>query len=81
MKLYITVITRSRKPGIIQGGKDHYTVRVAAVPEKGKANEELCCRLADHFSIKRSDIHIVRGHTSRKKIVEISDPVIKKDTP
>jgi uncharacterized protein len=42
-------------------------VRVAAPPEKGKANEELRDCLARALGISKSSIELVAGSTSRRK--------------
>lgn len=44
-------------------------VSVRSAPEDGKANAELCEVLAKHFGVPKTAISIVRGHTSRKKVV------------
>lgn len=44
---------------------------VTVVPEKGKANKALIALLSKHFGVAKSMITIVRGETSRLKIVEI----------
>lgn len=46
-------------------------VKVNAVPEKGKANIEICRVLSDYFGVPRSNIEIVSGHTSAHKRVRI----------
>jgi uncharacterized protein (TIGR00251 family) len=46
-------------------------VKIAAPPEKGKANEELCRFLAGHYGVARSAVSIVSGHTSGLKLVRI----------
>jgi uncharacterized protein (TIGR00251 family) len=46
-------------------------VRVAAPPERGKANKELIDLLARTLVVGRSTISIVRGETSRHKIIEV----------
>lgn len=48
-------------------------VKIAAPPERGKANEELCRFLADHYGIPKSSVSIVSGHTALLKLVRI-DP-------
>jgi uncharacterized protein len=45
--------------------------RIAAVPEKGRANQELCSLLAQHFGVAKGDVEIVSGHTSPLKLVRI----------
>ncbi len=44
---------------------------VKAPPDKGKANAALVELLARHFSIPKSKVRILRGHSSRKKLVEL----------
>lgn len=46
-------------------------VRVKAVPEDGKANEELCGFLARHYGVARGAVEIVSGATSQRKRVRI----------
>jgi hypothetical protein len=46
-------------------------IRLTAPPVDGAANEALIRFLADTFSLSRSQIEIVSGHTSKNKIVRI----------
>jgi uncharacterized protein (TIGR00251 family) len=46
-------------------------VKLAAPPEKGRANEELRELLAAHFGVARSAVTIVAGHGSARKLVRI----------
>jgi uncharacterized protein (TIGR00251 family) len=71
MLLYVKVITRASAPTVLERTPDQFTVKVTAPPEKGKANEEVCRLLAEHFAVSRSAVRIVRGQTARRKIVEI----------
>ncbi len=47
-------------------------IKLAAVPEKGKANAELCAFLAREFGLSRNRVEVVAGATSPQKIVRIS---------
>jgi uncharacterized protein (TIGR00251 family) len=47
-------------------------VRIAAPPEKGKANDALCAFLAGHYGVPRSAVTIVSGHTAALKLVRIT---------
>jgi len=47
-------------------------VRVAAAPERGKANEAVLALLAATLSVPRSSVTLVSGHGSRDKIVELA---------
>ncbi len=46
---------------------DALKVRVAAPPEKGRANEALVTVLAEAFGVAAKDVTIVAGETSRSK--------------
>jgi uncharacterized protein (TIGR00251 family) len=48
-----------------------WKIKVAAAPEKGKANRALCAFLAEHFGIPQSRVSIVSGETSHLKRVRI----------
>ena len=47
-------------------------VKVAAPPLKGRANKELIDLLSRLLGIGRGDISIVRGHSSRLKVIAVS---------
>ena len=47
-------------------------IRLAAAPEKGRANEELCRFLAHELQVPLARVEIVTGHTSARKRVRIS---------
>lgn len=47
-------------------------VRVAAPPERGKANAELCSFLARDIGVPASKVEVISGHTSPLKLVRIS---------
>jgi uncharacterized protein (TIGR00251 family) len=70
--LKVKVEPRSSKKGISGLIGDSLKVKVHAPPVGGAANEELIEILSKEFGIKKSDIQIVRGNSSRDKIVEIA---------
>jgi len=49
-----------------------WKVRVAAVPERGKANEAVLALLAETLAVPRSSVTLVSGGGSRDKIVELA---------
>lgn len=62
---------------------DHLKVHIAAVPDGGKATEELLRFLALVFGVKRNDVVLVSGQYSLKKKIRIKSPsklpeIIKK---
>ena len=48
-------------------------VKIAAPPIKGKANERLVAFLSRLLGVGKGSISIIRGHTSRNKLIKISD--------
>ncbi len=48
-----------------------FKIRIAAPPVEGKANRELIAFLSQKLGISKSSVTIVRGHTSRNKIIDI----------
>ena len=52
-------------------GKD-LKIKVAAPPEKGKANDEILIILANTFHVHTNQIQIIKGHTSARKRIRIS---------
>ena len=50
-------------------------VSLRAVPEGGRANEELERFLAALLGLRPSSVRLVRGHSSRAKVVRIELPV------
>ena len=50
---------------------DVLKIRISAPPVQGKANKALIQFLAREIRVKRSQIEIVKGHTSRIKTIQI----------
>ena len=48
-------------------------VAIAAAPEKGKANSALINFLATEFKVRKEQIEILSGATSRAKLVKINN--------
>jgi hypothetical protein len=47
-------------------------VRVTAPPEQGRANAAVEALLAEALGVPRDCVHVLGGHTSRRKVVEIA---------
>jgi len=71
MIIKVKVVPKSSKISIAK--KDgFYHVKLTAAPEKGKANAQLIDVLSKFFNVKKSQIRILKGETSKEKIVEIN---------
>ena len=55
----------------IEVNGDIILIGLTSKPEKGEANRELLRKLAKNFKVSTSQIKIVSGLKSRRKIVEI----------
>ena len=60
--------SRSRIVGVLG---DRLKVAVAAAPERGAANDEVCRLLAQRLGLKRADVRIVAGSTHPLKIASV----------
>ncbi len=67
----VRVEPRSSRKGIPAIIGDALKIWVNAPPVGGAANKELIEILSEEFSIKKTSIKIIRGHSSRVKVVEI----------
>jgi len=70
MRLNVKVLPNSGRREIRRSEDGIYRVYLKKPAENGKANDELISFLTKHFGAK---VKIVKGFSSRKKIVEISN--------
>ena len=55
----------------IEINKDEIAIGITAEPQKGKANKELIEKISKHFDVPKSNVRIISGEKSRKKLVEV----------
>ena len=72
-KINLRVIPRARQNKIDVDEKGIYRVHITAAPVDGAANAAVIKMMAEYFDIPKSQIKIVRGETSRDKIIEIPE--------
>ncbi len=72
MRIKVKVVPRAPIAQVLVVSKEELKVKVISPPTKGKANRELIELLAEFYGVAKSRIRIIRGETSRNKIVEIS---------
>lgn len=68
MKFEVTV---EFKKDFFLMNENKIVIGIASRPEKGRANVELIKKLAGHFNVSSSQVRILSGIKSRRKIVEI----------
>ena len=70
--LAIKAIPNAPRSEIIGWLGDALKVKVHAPPVEGRANEALCEFLADALGVPRRTVTVLRGDTSRQKILQIT---------
>jgi uncharacterized protein len=70
-KLTVKIIPRSSRNQIIKNPDGTYKIKLTAAPVDGEANKKLIAFLSKEFNISKSKIVIIKGETSRNKIIGI----------
>ena len=70
-RLPVRVVPGARRSEIVGRLGEAWKVRIAAPPERGRANDELVALLARTLRVPRSSVRISRGHTTGQKLVEV----------
>lgn len=71
MRIRVKVTPRAKRCGIVSTLEGMLLVHVTAPAEGGRANAEAIEALAEHFGVPKRAVTIVRGLSSRQKLVEI----------
>ena len=61
----------AKKESVTQQSDFDLVVSVHAPARDGKANARLLELLADYFHTAKAHVRILRGHSSRKKLIEV----------
>ncbi|MBW4028340.1 DUF167 domain-containing protein [Acidipila rosea] len=70
--LEIKVIPRAPVSGVAERmANGALKIKVAAPPEKGKANDEVCAVLAEYLDVPKRNVEVMLGHTSHQKRVRV----------
>ncbi len=59
----------------LEGGDTQYRIYTTSTPEAGKANKAVIALLAKELGIAKSTLSIVRGHTTRTKLIKIEHSI------
>ena len=71
IRLNLRVSPGAGRSAVVGRHGDAWKLRVAAPPERGRANASVVSLLATSLEIGRPDVRIVSGAVSRDKVVEI----------
>ena len=67
----VRVIPKARQNDVSLGADGTIRIHTTAAPSDGAANDAVIKMLAKHFDVPKSSIRIIRGATSRNKVIEI----------
>jgi len=70
MRVNIRVIPRAKLNQVESAPDGTLRVHTTAAPADGNANAAVIKMLAKHFNVPRTSISIIRGATSRDKVIE-----------
>ena len=70
-RISVTVSPGAARTVLVGRHGDGWKARVAAPPERGRANDALVELLADALAGPRSSVHVVSGLAAKAKVVEI----------
>ena len=73
MNLTIKVITNAKQTEVVEEKNNHLKIKLKATPVKGKANAELIKLLSKKYKISKSKIEIIKGLTSKEKLIRINN--------
>ena len=68
----VRVVPRASRNEIAGIHGDALKIRVTAPPVEGRANEALIAFLARRLGVRKSQVEIVAGTTSRRKMIRVS---------
>lgn len=71
-RVRLRVAPGARRAGVVGRHGDAWKIRVAAAPERGRANEEVLALLAQALHVPRADVRLVSGGAGRDKLVEVA---------
>jgi uncharacterized protein (TIGR00251 family) len=72
VKLRVKVVPGASRDSVDGWLGDALKVRVAAPPERGKANTAVEAAIAAVLGVTVQSVRIISGHTSPRKVVEIT---------
>lgn len=70
-RIAVIVKPKARKPEIVKISPEDYRIAVREPAQNGQANEAAINLLSEHLRIPKSKLKLVRGVSSRHKLIEV----------
>ncbi len=70
-RISVTVSPGASRSELVGRHGDGWRARIAAPPERGRANEALCKLLAAALDVPPRSVRVVAGQGARAKVVEV----------
>ena len=80
-RITLLVVPGASRDQIVGVHGDALRVKVAAPPERGRANDAVVDLLAGALGVRRADVRIMAGHGSRRKSADVdglAPPVVRE---
>lgn len=74
----VKVIPKGSRSEILEWENNELKIRLAAVPEKGEANDELIRFLAKTLEVGKTKVRLIRGDKSRHKMISVEGVPLAK---
>ncbi len=71
MKIEVRVKAGAKKTVGEKQADGAFIVKVKEPAKEGRANEAVIEALAEHFNVPKNSVVIVRGHSSRNKLIRV----------
>lgn len=71
MKISVKIRPNSKIEKVEKVNEGEFVLSVKAPAKEGRANEAALRLLSEYFALPKSSINILKGHTSRNKIMEL----------
>jgi uncharacterized protein YggU (UPF0235/DUF167 family) len=71
MKISVKVKPCAKQERLEKRGDKDFHIWVREKPQKGRVNQAVTEILAEFFGVSKSEVILLRGHTSREKVFEV----------
>lgn len=74
VRLAVKILPNAARNSVLGLVNDVWRIKIAAPPERGKANKELIEFLSQRLGVKKDNLAIIKGHTNQNKLIAVRGP-------